>query len=181
MSDERARESGPAIENRWWVDTGKNTDHARGGRPKEPAIVGARFFDIGYRFDQEHAKTRLTDLNLKLLEEAHPDAGEWRTVHLVPHESVPPANIERIKSRLPLSPRSRGVIVDSGRSARFILTGEPVGECILEFTIGESSSFDCWIRSEWVHEELFRNEDEALRKAPRFVGKYLGSPQPEAL
>jgi hypothetical protein len=100
-------------------------------------------------------------------------------LHLVRGQSVPASEIERLRGRLPLPPGARGVIVDSGRSVRFIITGDPVGERVLEFTLGEESSFDCWIRGDWVREELFRDLDDALRKAPSYVERYLGSqPQP---
>lgn len=180
MSDERARESASAADHRWWVDTGKKAGNLRDRTSNEPAATAGRFFDIGYQFDQEQAKIRLTDSNLKLLEAARPNPGEWSTIRLVPNESVPPERIERVKRRLALPPSGRGVIVDSGRSARFILTGDPVGERILEFAIGASSSFDCWVHGEWVHEELFRDEEDALRRARPFVAKYLSTPPPEA-
>lgn len=174
MSHQR-REGGPAIEDRWWVDTGKTTERPKtvppGGRPP----VGARFFDIGYEFDQERARTRLTDVNLKFLEEAAPNPDEWRLLRMVPQESVPAAELDRLKQRLPLPPGARGVIVDSGRSVRFIITGDPVGERILEFTLGEESSFDCWIRGDWVREDLFTSLDDALRKARPYLRRYLES------
>lgn len=175
----KPRASAPTVENRWWVDTGKATGPGKVIPKGERPPVGSRFFDIGYEFDQEQAKQRLTDLNLKFLDEARPEPNEWRLIHMVPTESVPVGQIERIKRRLPLPPGARGVIVDSGRSVRFIITGDPVGERVLEFTLGEESSFDCWIRGDWVREELFRDLDEALRNARPYVGRYFG-PQPQA-
>jgi hypothetical protein len=168
---EQRRQDAPAVEHRWWVDTGKSER----ARPAAPAPVGSRFFDIGYEFDQERARTRLTDINLKFLEEARPAAGEWTLLRMVAHEHVPAAELERVTKRLALPPNARGVIVDSGRSARFIITGEPAGERVLEFTLGEESSFDCWIRGDWVHEELFRNLEDALRKAGPYMKHYLES------
>ena len=168
-------ESGPAVENRWWVDTGRAAEHGRSAPSGARPPVGSTFFDIGYAFEQEDAKRRLTDSNLRVLDEARPQVGEWKLVQTVPGESVPTAQLARMKRRLPLPPGARGVIVDSGRSARFIMTGEPAGERILEFTLGEESSFDCWIRGEWVHEERFRNLNDALRKASRHVRRYLES------
>lgn len=173
MRDEE-RAPTPAVENRWWVDTGKSPARTRAAAdPRSP--IGSRFFDMGYEFDQARAKTRLTDQNLKLLDEARPERGGWATLQLVPKESVPAAEIQRIKRALPLPPDARGVIVDSGRSVRFILTGEPVGERVLEFTLGEESSFDCWIRGEWVREELFDDLETALRDAEVFLARYLTS------
>lgn len=174
MTEER-RNAKPTVENRWWVDTGKTSERARPVPPAERGPVGSRFFDIGYTFDQEQARTRLSDINLKFLEEARPDAGEWATMRMVPTESVATSELERVTRRLALPPDARGVIVDSGRSARFIITGDPVGERILEFTLGEESSFDCWIRGDWVHEELFRSMEDALRKAGPYVKHYLSS------
>lgn len=165
----------PTVQNRWWVDTDKRKETPHPTRPP----VGSRFFDIGYEFDQEQAKQRLTDVNLKLLAEGAPPPNEWRLLRLVPNESVPDGQIERIKRRLPLPPGARGVIVDSGRSARFVLTGDPVGERVLEFTLGKASSFDCWIRGDWIREESFRDLDDALRRARRIVFHYLG-PTPHA-
>lgn len=170
-----AGEGHPTVANRWWVDT----DETRTGATKPPtpatsSPIGSRFFDVGYHFDQDEARQRLTDVNLKLLAEARAPENEWRTIHLVPDESVPRHEIERIKRRVPLPPDARGVIVDSGRSARFVLTGDPVGERVLEFTLGEASSFDCWIRGDWVREELFRDLDEALCRAKGLVDEYLG-------
>ena len=170
---------GPNVANRWWVDTDKITESAKAVPKGERPPVGSRFFDIGYEFDQEHAKQRLTDSNLKVLDEGRPPPNEWRLLRMVPNESVPSGHLDRIKRRLPLPPGARGVIVDSGRSVRFVLTGDPVGERVLEFTLGEASSFDCWIRGDWVREESFRDLDDALQNARLIVGQYLG-PQPHA-
>jgi hypothetical protein len=175
----KPREGGPTVENRWWVDTDKGSDQSKAIPKGERPPVGSRFFDIGYEFDQEQAKQRLTDLNLKFLDEGRPEPNSWRLIRMVPNECVPAGQIERMKQRLPLPPGARGVIVDSGRSVRFIITGDPIGERVLEFTLGEESSFDCWIRGDWVREELFRDLDDALRKARPFVGRYLG-PEPQA-
>ena len=174
-----AREGSPTVENRWWVETGRIAEAARAVPKSERPPVGSRFFDIGYEFDQEQATQRLTDLNLEFLGEVQPEPNEWRLIRTVPNESVPPGDIGRIKRRLLLPPGLRGVIVDSGRSVRFIIMGDPVGERVREFALGETSSFDCWIRGDGVREELFRDLDDALRKARPFVGRYLG-PQPQA-
>ena len=95
----------------------------KGERPP----VGSKFVDIGYAFDQEQATQRLTDLNLEFLDEGRPE----------PNESVPAGQIERIKRRLPLPPGARGVIVDSGRSVRFIIRSYAVGERVLKSTLRE--------------------------------------------
>src|SRR4051794_33051074 len=111
--------TGPAVANRWWVDTDKAAEPAKPRNDRPP--IGSRFFDIGYEFDQERAKQRLTDTNLKFLDEARPQPNEWRLLRMVPNEAVPDTHIAHIKRQVPLPPGARGVIVDSGRSVRFVL------------------------------------------------------------
>ena len=50
MAEDR-REGAPAVEHRWWVDTGKTKERGRPVPPAERPPVGSRFFDIGYEFD----------------------------------------------------------------------------------------------------------------------------------
>jgi hypothetical protein len=161
----------PTVENRWWVDQGK--DALGMPVPRPPAQFGGRFFRTGEGFEQERARIRLTDSNLKWLEEANPPPNEWRIVQMLPNERVPPARIEKVKAAFRLPAGGRGVLIDSGTSIRAILTGDPVGERLVELRLGEESSFDAWVQGEWVREALFRNFDEALRRAPALVREYL--------
>jgi hypothetical protein len=121
----------------------------------------------------------LTDVSLQLRAAAHPATNAWRPLHRSPAHSAPAPEIEHIERRLPLPPSARGVVVDSGRSVRFVITGDPVGERVLEFTLGEASSFDCWIREDWVREGLVRDLDDALGRARRIIAELL-DPQPHA-
>jgi hypothetical protein len=180
MSGAQDRDPTASAEQRWWVDTGKAGSRGRADEAKAPTLIGARFFDVGYAFEQDQAKVRLTDINIKLLEEARPERGEWKILRMVPGESLSESKVRDLQTRVPLPDGARGVLVDSGRSARLIVTGEPVSERILEFRLGELSSFDCWIRGEWVREEIFRDEEHALQEAGAYVDRYLGSTQPEA-
>lgn len=160
---------GPTVTNRWWVDLG-GTEKARPKRPPGPA--GSQFFQVAHDFEQEKAKERLTDLNLKLLQAADPPEGGWGYVRLA-ETSYPERELERIKKLVALPPYARGVIVDCGRSIRILLTGTPVGERLLELALGEAPSFDCWIRNEWVREALFVDADKALKALQRFMRDYL--------
>ena len=65
----------PTVENRWWVDQGKDAKGMPFERP--PAPFGGRFFRTGDGFEQERARLRLTDSNLKWLEESQPPANGW--------------------------------------------------------------------------------------------------------
>jgi hypothetical protein len=161
----------PTVENRWWVDQGKDG----AGRPIErpPAQFGARFFRTGDGFEQERARTRLTDSNLKWLEEASPPPDGWAVIRVLPSERMPEGKVERARKTLPLPPGGRGVLVDSGTSLRAILTGNPSGERLIEIRLGDESSFDAWVQGEWVREVLFRDLDDAFRRLPALVREYL--------
>jgi hypothetical protein len=167
----------PSLENRWWVDQGKD------GQPLErpPAQFGNGFFRTGVGFEQDRAQRRLTDLNLKWFDEAKPEPGAWAVLHLVERQRFPPQRLDKIRKALPLPPRGRGILVDSGDSIRAIITGDPIGERLVEVRLGAESSFDAWVRGEWVREALFRSFDEGLRRTPGLVREYLMSDRAEPL
>jgi hypothetical protein len=161
----------PTVENRWWVDQQKDATGAPIERP--PAPYGKRFFRTGDGFEQDRARARLTDSNLKWLEESQPPPDGWSLVQVLPDERFPPKKLERVKAALKLPPGGRGVLVDSGTSIRAIITGKPSGERLVEVRLGDESSFDAWVHGEWVREALFRDLDDALRRVPALVREYL--------
>jgi len=162
----------PTVENRWWVDQGKE---ARGGGPVErPApAFGKVFFRSGDGFDQDRARLRLTDSNLKWLEETNPPENGWAYVQVLDGERTSEARIERVKGAFRLPPGGRGVLVDSGVSLRAIVTATPPGERLLELRLGDDASLDVWVHGEWVREAVFRGFEDALRRAPALVREYL--------
>ena len=171
MSDD-AGGSPPAVKDRWWVETGdKRRERAASAAPP----VGSRFYRSGVGFDQETARSRLTDLNLKLLLQANPPEGGWAYIQLA-ETTFPERERERIKEQVGLPGYARGVLVDCGRSVRLLITGTPTGRRILDLTLGDTPSFDCWIDGEWVRERLFRDTRGAIAALRRYVPEYL-SPQ----
>ena len=162
----------PTVENRWWVDQGKEP---RGGGVVErpPPQFGKNFFRSGDGFDQDRARLRLTDSNLKWLEEANPPANGWAYVQVLQGERTQDARLERVKGAVRLPPGGRGVLVDSGVSVRAIVTASPPGERLLELRLGDDASLDIWVHGEWVREVIFRGFDDALRRAPAIVREYL--------
>lgn len=154
---------------KWWVDT----DAA--DRPKAksaPVPVGMRFYACAHDFQQERARDRLTDNNLRLLLEVNPPAGEWTIVRLA-ETSFPDRERVRIEKLVTLSSWARGILVDCGRSVRLLVTGTPVGQRILELTLNEAPSFDAWIDHEWVQEEIYPDGDAAIRAFRRHLRGYL--------
>ncbi|MDX2170394.1 MAG: hypothetical protein SF182_25200 [Deltaproteobacteria bacterium] len=164
-------EQGPAVKDRWWVDTGDKKKE-RAAPPQPVSTVGRRFYRTGVGFDQDKARTRLSDNNRRILEEANPADGEWAYLLLAdkPHNQQ---NRERIQAQVTLPPYARGVVVDCGRTLRLLVTGTPPGERILDLTLGDTPSFDCWIEGDWVRERVFRDQRSALGALRRFIPELL--------
>jgi hypothetical protein len=175
---ERDAKPPPEVEqlhSRWWIDQGKPRERAVRKGPDEN-VAGASFFRVGIGYDQETARSRLTDLNLKLLAEGNPPVAGWGYLQMTA-ERFSARTFEEIQRAVPLRPGVRALAVDSGVSLRVILTGEPTGEVLLELRYGEESSFDAWVRGEWVEEAVFRRLRDALRTTPAFVSNYFpGAP-----
>lgn len=178
MSDPAGGDSNsPTVKDRWWVDTGdKNKKGPKTAAPvaekKEAAPVGSRLYRSAAGFDQEIARARLTDLNMKLLVEANPPEGGWGYV-LLAEKPFPEQERERIKSRVNLPSYARGAVIDGGRSLRLLFTGTPIGERILDLALTEVPSFDCWINGDWVREEVFQNRRHALGRIRRLIQEFL--------
>lgn len=162
-----------AVKDRWWVDFG---DKGKAKAPVPvapvPVKVGQRFYRAADGFEQEAARARLTDLNLKLLVEANPDEGQWGYV-LLGERPCPAKEAEQIRQAVALPQFARGAFIDSGRAVRLLVTGTPIGERILELALNKEPSFDCWIGQEWVKEELFRDRKRALRAFRDYIERYL--------
>jgi len=166
--------SEPAVADRWWVDA---TDTEK-NRPKPVQVpVAAQFYRSAQGFEQEKARERLRDNNWKVVAAANPPEGGWVNVPFA-ETKFSEREIEKIKEQIALPSYARGVIADSGRCVRLLVTGNPPGERLLELTLGDDPSFDCWIRNEWVDESRFQNRSHALKVFRRLVRKYLA---PEAI
>lgn len=180
---ERAGDSGakPTVENRWWVDTtgGKKRPAAAPadapGEPVErpmPRVAGERLFRVGRDFDQERARAHLGDGNLAWLREGNPSEGGW--AYVAPGDERSRDDfVQHVKQMVRLPRGARAVLVDSGISVRVIVTGAPIGERIVELTLGAESSFDAWVRGDWVCEHVYRGRERALREASRLIARYL--------
>jgi hypothetical protein len=172
MSDEPGDSPATAVKDRWWVETKEKRRERKAATPSPPSPVGSKFYRSGVGFDQDTARSRLTDLNLKLLMQANPPVGEWGYVQLA-ETTFSERERERIKEQIGMPAFARGVLVDCGRSVRVLVTGTPIGQRILDLTLGDTPSFDCWIDGEWVRERLFRDQRGAIGALRRYVREYL--------
>lgn len=158
---------------KWWIDQSKAGEGSK--RRGSDAPYGARFYRSAAGYEQERARSNLTDLNKKLLMEGDPPEGGFAILRLI-DEQAPSQWIENAKRTLRLPPEGRALLVDSGRSVRAIVTGTPPGERILEFNFNKAQpSFDAWVRDEWREEIVFRSLGEMRRRAPELIERYLGA------
>lgn len=158
---------------KWWVD--QQRPGREGRKDATPAPAAARFYVAARGYEQERARAGLVDLNAKLLAAADPPENGFGYLPLL-DERCPPKVIERIKRAVPLPKGARAAIVDSGRTARVIITGTPPGERILEFNFNrDEPTFDVWVRGEWREEILFRDLGEIYRAARVLIEEYMGA------
>ena len=64
-------------------------------------------------------------------------------------------------------------MIDAGYSLRVLITGEPVGERYVDINFTDAPSLDYWVKGQLVHEELFLNIGEALRRIQPDLPGYL--------
>lgn len=174
MADET--DTKPTVENRWWAEIGKSKEGPSVTRDRPP-LAGDQFYRIAEGYDQDHARDALTDLNLRLLHAANPPEGSWSVVQMLA-TCFPERELERIKRVVDLPPYARGAVIDCGRTIRLLVTGTPIGERLLELALVDKPSFDCWVKGEWVREELYRSTDKALGHFRTLIREYLS---PEAV
>jgi hypothetical protein len=164
-----AKQPDSSTTDRWWVETTPK-QRPKETRPAGPA--GSSFFTVAHDFEQDRARDRLTDNNLKLLQQANPPDGGWGYVQLT-ETKFPARELDRIKQLINLPAYTRAAIVDSGRTIRILATGTPVGERILDLTLSDSPSFDCWINGDWVREATFDDAKSAVKAFRKFLAEYL--------
>ncbi|MGH7822558.1 MAG: hypothetical protein ACREQ9_22585 [Candidatus Binatia bacterium] len=168
-----ASEKGGQDSIKWWVDHTKSGRERSKDEPPPPAA--ARFYVTARGYDQERARAGLVDLNTKFLHEANPPANGFGYLNLI-DEPSPPHILDKVKRSVRLPEGARAVIVDAGKMLRVIVTGNPVGERILEFNFNRSEpSFDVWVRGEWKEEIVFRDLAELYRSIPKLVERYMGA------
>ncbi len=171
------------VESRWWVDSATGRARSPERKPRRadgdepgisiPRIAGERLFRVGRHFDQDRALALLTNPNEHWLRDANPPEDGWAYLQAAEERSRDDL-LQRVKHFIRLPRAARGVIVDSGsNSLRVVVTGTPVGERVVELTLGGDCSLDAWAEGEWVGEHLFRGRDRALREASGLIARHL--------
>ena len=166
----------PVEEVKWWIDRGpvkereKQTQLGRG-------IIEKWVYEMLKDYSQERAVRNVVDINQRFLKEFPEAPGEWRHLSLAVG-SYPEKGLEKIKSSLQLPPNAHALIIDAGYSVRVMITGDPIGERLVDINFTEAPSLDYWVGNELVEERLFSTVDDALKKIRGLLANYLNPPGP---
>jgi hypothetical protein len=163
----------PQEESKWWIDRGPSKKREAKGTPgRGIGIIEKWATDLLKDYDQDHALRNVANINQKLLPAFPPEPKQWA------YESLgigtyPKDRLANIRQALELPEKARGLIVDAGYSIRVLLTGEPVGERLVDIQFNETPSLDYWVKGELVEERLFPSVVAALKAIPRNLCRYL--------
>jgi hypothetical protein len=158
-------------ETKWWIDRGPVKEREKTAAPAR-GIVEQWAIELLKGYNQDLAAKNLVDINSKILGALSVAAGEWGYYSLDVGR-YPPDKLARIKSGLPLPPDARAIVIDAGYSLRVLITGEPVGERYIDINFTDAPSLDYWVNGQLIHEELFANIGEALRRIKPDLAGYL--------
>jgi hypothetical protein len=173
MADEKTP---PAEEVKWWIDRGPVKE-----REKEShlgrGIIEKWTYELLKDYKQEQAVRNVVDINPRTLKElaAAPLGWSYSSLEV---GAYPENALAKIKSGLSLPPNARALIIDAGYSVRLLITGEPVGERVVDVNFTEAPSLDYWVENELIDERLFASVDDALKKLRGALPNYLNPPQP---
>lgn len=172
MADEKTP---PVEEVKWWIDRGpvkereKQTGLGRG-------IIEKWTYELLKDYRQEQAVKNVVDINPRTLKDLAQAPLGWNYVSLSVG-TYPPERLEKIKKALPLPPFARALLIDAGYSVRLLITGEPVGERMLDINFTEAPSLDFFINNELIEEKLFPNLEVTLRSLQNTLARYLVAPK----
>jgi hypothetical protein len=161
-------------ETKWWIDRGPVKEREKPAAPVK-GIIEKWATELLKGYNQDLAAKNLVDINSKILGSLSVGAGEW-AYYSLDVGTYPPDKLDRIRTSLPLPPGTRAILIDAGYSLRVVITGEPVGERYVDINFTDAPSLDYWVKGQLVHEQVFSNVGEALRRIKPDLAGYLKAP-----
>jgi len=135
----------------------------------------ARLPELLKDYSQDQALKSVAGINERILKNLSVGPKEWDYFSLNVGK-FPQGKLNRIKEALRLPQYARGLIIDAGYSVRVLMTGDPVGERLMDINFPEVPSLDYWVKGELVEERLFSNFEDVLRKLRPVLNRYLSQP-----
>jgi hypothetical protein len=175
MADEKTNP--PAEEVKWWIERGPVKEREKSealGR----GIIEKWTYELLKDYKQEQAVRNVVDINPRTLKDLSQAPLGWNYVSLGVG-NYPAARLDKIKKALPLPSDARALIIDAGYSVRILITGEPVGEKLLDINFTEGPSVDYWVNNELIEERLFPNVDVTLKALRPALTNYFFRPKPD--
>ena len=172
-----AEEKTPAFdETKWWIDRGPAVKEREKTVTPEKGIIEKWAYNLLKNYNQDQAAKNLVDINTRLLQGLSAAPGEWGYYSLE-IGTYPPEKLAKIKSGLPLSPSTRGLVIDAGYSIRIIMTAEPPGSRFIDINFTDQPSLDYWVNGQLVEERVYANIGEALKRIRAELPRYLTLPR----
>lgn len=166
----------PTEEAKWWIDRGPARERHK-KEQLEKGIVEQWARELLRDYNQDQAVRNVVNINERLLKEFTMAPGEWGYLSLGVG-TFPEKELARIKGALKLPPYARALLIDAGYSVRILITGEPLGERLVDVQLTERPSLDYWVNGELSAERLYGSVEEALRKIRASLDGYLRPPAP---
>ena len=172
MADETTN---PAAEEvKWWIERGPVRERKKKAEPNR-GIIDRWAYELLKDYNQDQALKHVAGINERMLKNISVGPREWDYLSLNVG-NFPHGRLNRIKEALRLPQYARGLIIDAGYSVRALITGDPVGERLMDINFTAVPSLDYWVNGELVEERLFSNFDEVLRKLRPVLTRYLSQP-----
>lgn len=165
----------PFEETKWWIDRRPVKERDKSSEPVK-GIIEKWAVDLLKNYNQDEAAKNLVDINQRIFKELTIAPGEWGYYSLE-IGTYPPERLAKIKNSLPLTPVTRGIVIDAGYSVRVIITGEPVGERYVDINFVDAPALDFWVNGQLVEERVFSNLGEALKRIRPNLPRYLNPRQ----
>lgn len=172
MADEK---TAPVEEVKWWIDRGPTKEHEKESQLGR-GIIEKWAYEMLKDYSQDQAVRNVVDINQQILKELPVLPGGWGDLSLGVGR-YPANRLAKIKNSLQLPSHARALAIDAGYSVRILITGEPIGERLVDINFTESPSLDYWAKGELVEEVLFSTVDDTLRKLKVSLHAYLNPPK----
>jgi hypothetical protein len=173
MADEKA--PAPVEEVKWWIDRGPVKEREKQSQLGR-GIIEKWTYELLKDYRQEQAVKNVVDINPRTLKDLSQAPLGWNYVSLGVGV-YPPERLEKIKKTLTLPRDARALLIDAGYSVRLLITGEPVGERLLDINFIDAPSLDFFVKNELIEEKLFPNLEVTLRNLQNKLASYLIAPK----
>jgi len=160
---------------KWWIERGPVREREKKHGPLG-GIIESWAYELLKDYSQEQALKNVAGINERIFKDLSVAPKEWGYYSLDVGK-YSPGRLAKIKEALRLPPYARALVIDAGYSVRILITGEPIGERVLDINFTEDPSMDYWIHGDLAEERLFRNFDEALRRLRPLLNRYLAPPK----